>query len=115
MDALAEAQGYLAVVELWCTSNQMTINTQKSEVMVCFADSYYDHQLYVRDEPLKYVDSITYLGVTFERGLNASAHVNRMVGKALRATGYYKRLIGHVSGLSMHQHCFCTANIFAPL
>lgn len=115
MDALAEAQGYLAVVELWCSSNQMTINTQKSEVMVCFADSNYNQHLYVGDEPLKYVDSITYLGVTFERGLRASAHVTRMVDKALRATGCYKRLIGHVNGLSMHQRLFLYRQYIRPI
>lgn len=83
--------------------------------MVCFADPNYDHQLYVNNEPLKFVDSITYLGVIFERGLKASAHIDRTVTKALRATGCYKRLTGRFSGLSVHQRLFLYRQYIRPI
>ena len=88
-------------LSVWCNTNGIKANTEKTKVMVFGSSSRLklvpEFTLQFGGTPLQQVSSYKYLGITLDGQLNFNAHVNKIVASASSKLKQFQRMRGFLS------------------
>lgn len=102
-------QSAMRVVETWCSNVGLTVNPEKSDVMIFTKnrklDGFKSPVIFGKKIDMK--DSVKYLGITLDAKLNWSKHIEGRVKKCLRIFWCCRAAIGKTWGLSP-RNILCT-------
>jgi hypothetical protein len=109
---------YLNRLELWLRDWRIAINVSKSTA-VLFAKTTRCIQrprpVQLFGEPIQWVDTARYLGVTLDTRLTWSAHVNQVGRKAAQRLGVLGPLLNRRSGLSIKNGVLLYKQLIRPI
>jgi hypothetical protein len=109
---------YLNRLELWIRDRRSAIKVSKSTT-VLFAKTMRCMQrprpVQLFGEPIKWVDSARYLGLTLDTRLTWSAHVNQVRRKAAQRLGVLGPLLNRSSGLSIKDGVLLYKQLIRPI
>ena len=109
-DLIQKLQEDLNKVENWCKRNRLTINAKKTKVVILGTSKqmckYKPRPLILNNEPLQYVDSYKYLGVTLDNHLTYNTHLNntiKITAYKLHQLGMIRRYITEGAALQIYK------------
>ena len=109
-DLIQKLQEDLNKVENWCKRNHLTINAKKTKVVILGTSKqmckYKPRPLILNNEPLQYVDSYKYLGVTLDNHLTYNTHLNNTIqitAHKLHQLGMIRRYITEGAALQIYK------------
>jgi hypothetical protein len=109
---------YLNRIELWLRDLRIAINVSKSTALL-FAKTTRCIQrrrpVQLFGEPIQWVDTARYLGVTLDTRLTWSAHVNHVGRKAAQRLGVLGPLLNRRSGLSIKNGVLLYKQLIRPI
>jgi hypothetical protein len=109
---------YLNRLELWLRDWRIAINVSKCTA-VLFAKTTRCIQIprpvQIFGEPIQWVDTARYLGVTLDTRLTWSAHFNQVVRKAAQRLGVLVLLLNRKSGLSIKNGVLLYKQLIRPM
>jgi len=74
-------------VAKWATNNKMSFNDQKSKVTILTKKKpkiRRDFEIFLNNKKLQQEDTVKYLGITIDRGLNFNQHIDNITGKCIK-------------------------------
>jgi hypothetical protein len=84
-ESAAELQGMLDCLHLFCKANALTVNTNKSQVVVFNTPTHHAHHFTYAEQNMPVGDEYTYLGVTFHSKDGLKSMMNTRTQKARAA------------------------------
>ncbi|UYV67488.1 hypothetical protein LAZ67_5000882 [Cordylochernes scorpioides] len=112
-------QEALVFVNIWCDEWRVELNPQKTEAIL-----FSDKRLKVKkpledlgypDEPIKWKDSVRYLGVILDQHLTFQEHVQNRINLAKAAQHRLALFLGYKSKLSLHCKRTIYTSIIRPI
>jgi hypothetical protein len=109
---------YLSSLERWLSEWRIAINVSKSSAML-FAKSGWrfsqPRTVQLFGEPIKWVDETRYLGVTLDKRLTWSKHIDQVRKKAAQRLGILGPLLNRRSGLSIRNGVLLYKQLIRPM
>jgi hypothetical protein len=108
---------YLSDLERWLSEWRIAINVSKSSAML-FVKAQRIHQprpARLFGEPIQWVNEARYLGVTLDRRLTWSKHVDQVRKKAAQRLGILGSLLNRRSGLSIRNGVLLYKQLIRPM
>ena len=97
------AQRTIQIVDRWTQNKGLNLNPNKTEVVVFTTKkNWHMRPLTLRGVALKQVDQVKYLGVTLDKKLTWTPHIQQITTKAKRAMMTCRRMTGQTWGLKPH-------------
>lgn len=99
---LEQTQNALKIVEAWCTEQRLSVNPQKTEMMLFTRKRKLPEMRLpaLFGTQLKLSDSVKYLGVIFDTKLSFKQHLDTRIRKATMILWQCRRAFGRTWGLS---------------
>jgi hypothetical protein len=84
----------LSKLSKWFKSNKLSLNIKKTNCMTFSLSRHKKHNinLFIDDQPILQVESTKFLGITVDRKLTWTAHINNILVKASRPVGVLSKL-----------------------
>ena len=86
-DSASELQAAIDALSSYCVENRLTINVDKTKVLVFHKGRIQQHSFYLHGKEIEQVTSFTYLGFTFTTQLSFSQHAESLNQKASSKCG----------------------------
>jgi hypothetical protein len=109
---------YLGRLELWLRNWRIAINFSKSTAVLCAKAARCVRQprpVQFLGEPIQWVKTARYLGVTLDTRLTWSAHVNQVRKRAAQRLGVLGPLLNRRSGLSVRNGVLLYKQLIGPM
>jgi hypothetical protein len=109
-------EAYLADLEIWLRKWRIAINVSKSTAML-FTQRHIQNPrpVLLFGEPIVWVDTACYLGVTLDKRLTWSSHIDQVRKKASRRLGVLGSLLNRRSGLSIRNGILLYRQLIRPM
>lgn len=105
-------QAELKSLEVWLSSNNLFVNTQKTKVMLFNKKNFENiNKLELFGEQLEYVVECKYLGLIIDNQLKFSKHADYVIDKVNKKINFFRRLSNN---LSMYSRVTVYKSIIAP-
>lgn len=92
-------QIYMNMLEIWLQTISMSINVSKSAVLVFTLAASISVSIAYKQEPIRQVDPLKYLGIIYSEKLNWSPHKEYIAAMAQRALGLLRRMSNRKYGV----------------
>ena len=93
-DLVTDLNIELIRIDDWVVSNRLTINTDKTELMVISNKTVYhkDDQIFLKGECLKFTDNAMFLGLKLDNTLKFNEHINYVNDKVSKLIGIFSKI-----------------------
>ena len=104
------------IFEEWACEHQLSFSATKTKVMmITRRRNKKKKTIYINKQPIEWVDSIKYLGVTLDSKLNWKPHITQVTNRAIATFAQCRKMIGKTWGLKPHICKWMYTSLIRPI